>query len=83
MAARRYLTVVQAAEGYPAPSEPLEPAPPAGPAAPVLHTVVLEADYEALEAVVAHIAGLSVQDDEGYSKVHVSVIEDARAALNG
>lgn len=54
-AARRYLAVVQAAEGYPGPDDPREAAPPDGPAPPVLHTVVLEADYEALEAENAEL----------------------------
>ena len=45
--ARRYLVIVQAAQGYPERGEPLEAAPPDGPAQPVVHTAVLEADYEA------------------------------------
>lgn len=34
MSARRYIAVVQAAEGYPPPGAPLEKAPPEGPAPP-------------------------------------------------
>lgn len=46
MSARRYLAVIQAAEGYPAPGEPLEAAPPDGPAQPIIHQVVLADEYE-------------------------------------
>lgn len=90
MTARRYLAVVQAPEGYPASGDRLEAGPSEGPAPPTVHTVVLADDYEALEAevgrlrpVVEHIAGLVVQDAEGYSKVHLKVIATARAALAG
>lgn len=41
----------------------------------------LAAERDQLRAVVAHVAGLVVQDEDGYSKVHLSVIEDARAVL--
>lgn len=53
--ARRYLTVIQAAQGYPPPRTPLEPAPPDGPAQPVIHTVVLADDYEELERHVKRL----------------------------
>lgn len=47
MSARRYIVVVQAAEGYPArhPSDEEPPCPPH----PVIHTAVLADDYEAVE----------------------------------
>jgi hypothetical protein len=88
--ARRYLTIIQAAEGYPPPGAPREAAPPDGPAEPVVHTVVMADAYEALEAenarlrpIVAHVAGLTTQDADGYSKVHRALIDDARAAVGG
>jgi hypothetical protein len=49
VSARRYIAVVQAPGGYPGPDDPLEAAPPEGPAPPMLHTVVMEAEYEAIE----------------------------------
>ncbi len=94
---RRYLTIIQDPAGYPAPGEPLEPAPPDGPAPPVMHSVVLADDYEALLAalerlrdernalrpIVEHVAGLAVQDEDGYSRVHLALIEEARTAVRG
>jgi hypothetical protein len=52
VSARRYIAVVQAAEGYPARGAALEQAPPDGPAPPVIHSVVLEDDFAALESQV-------------------------------
>lgn len=48
MTARRYIAVVQAPEGYPAPNAPLEDAPSVP--TPILHSVVHADDYEALHA---------------------------------
>lgn len=55
MSVRRYLTIVQAPEGYPAPKAPLEDAPSVP--QPMLHSVVLADDYEALEARVDALTG--------------------------
>jgi hypothetical protein len=49
VSARRYLVIVQAERGYAAAGE-LEPAPPNGPGQPMIHTAVLEVDYQDLEA---------------------------------
>jgi hypothetical protein len=86
MSVRRYLAVIQAPEGYPGPNDPLDAAP--GPALPVLHTVVREEAFEALEAqvarlrpVVEQIAELAVQNGYGYARVPVGVIDAAREAI--
>lgn len=49
--ARRYVVVIQAPGGYPARGEPMEAAPSAPP--PAMHSAVLEADHEQLEAEAA------------------------------
>jgi len=49
--ARRYIVLIQAPGGYPAPTEPRGPAP--EPPHPTLHTGVLATDYESLEAELA------------------------------
>jgi hypothetical protein len=33
------------------------------------------------EPIIAHLAGLVVQDVDGYSQIHLALIEDARAVL--
>lgn len=45
--ARRYLTIIQDARGYPAPGGPLDKAPPEGPEQPQIVSVVRADDYEA------------------------------------
>ncbi len=64
MTARRYLTIVQDARGYPAPGEPPSEGPPNGPAPPVLHAVVLADDYEALEAENARLRAIFNPEQE-------------------
>jgi hypothetical protein len=64
---RRYVAVVQAAEGYPAPGAPLESAPPDGPAPPVLHSVVLADEYEALAAEAERLRAALTRIEAGGS----------------
>lgn len=51
--ARRYIVVVQAPGGYPAPNTPLEEAP--TPREPTIHSAVLADDYECLEVEVKQL----------------------------
>lgn len=55
-APRRYLAIVQDPRGYPPRDAELDPAPPEGPAPPVIHSVVLEVDYDAMEILFAQRA---------------------------
>lgn len=86
--ARRYLAVVQAAEGYPAPGEPLEAAPPDGPAPPILHSVVLADDYEELQRTakglrhaLAGMVDLYRHPDTGGTDTGAKAFIAAKAAL--
>jgi hypothetical protein len=69
MTARRYVTVIQAPEGYPPPGD-LEPKPSLGPPHPVIHTVVLAEDYEAeVERLKAVDEGIAADRDEARALV--------------
>ena len=41
-----------------------------------------EEEVERLRPIVAHVAGLVVQDSRGYSPVYLSLIRAARQAIN-
>jgi hypothetical protein len=56
--ARRYIVVIQAPSGYAGRGDPPDERPPEdGPPQPVLHTAVLESDYEAAVAEVERLEG--------------------------
>lgn len=62
MSARRYVTIIQAPEGYAPPGAPLEDAPSVP--QPQLHSVVLASDYDVLRQAVERIAYHEQQEDE-------------------
>lgn len=76
---RRYLVVVQAEQGYPAPGAPLEPAPPDGPAPPCIHQAVLVKDFE---RVVAEREEFREQIDWTIERCNVAIGEGFAGTAN-